>query len=97
MLRVDSYCIIYNSSCHAGRLTKYNPSTSIIHKVHIDATSNCHRQQYKLTWRQNSNAVKKKCVTILLVMLNFLAIHTFFTFPSDSQTCCLEPLLSAMI
>lgn len=75
------FCWIYFTSYHAGRLRQYKASASIIHKVHSDAGSNCHRQQHTLTWRRCSDAVrKKKCVMLLLVTENFPAIH-FSHFP----------------
>lgn len=45
-LRQFVFHCLYPTSCHAGRLTKYEPSTSISHKVHSDATGNCRRHQH---------------------------------------------------
>ena len=79
------FCM-YSTSHQAGRpQKKYEPSISIIHKVHSEATGNCRRQQQTQTWRQNSKAVKKKCVIVLLVTQNFPAIH-FSHFPQTLGT-----------
>lgn len=70
-LRQFVFCCLYPTSCHAVRLRKYEPSTSISHKVHSDATGNCRRHRHTQT---------RRCVIVLLVALNFPAIH-FFKIP----------------
>lgn len=76
-------------------LENMNQVLPIIHKVHSGATSNCRRQKHALTWRQNSNAVKQKCVIVMLVTWNFPAIH-FSHFPQALKHG-VEPLLSAIM
>lgn len=49
--------------------------------MHSDATSNYRKQQHTLTWRQNSSAIKKKCVLVME-----FSGPTFFKFPTNTQT-----------